>query len=79
MTIELPDFLLDAADERTVRIDIAAALFERGYWSSGRAAEWVGMPTVAFWRELTKREVSRFDENDVLEDIKTSGPIRQTA
>ena len=77
MQIELPDFLLDVSDERTVRIDIACALFARGYWSSGRAAEWVGMEKALFWDELHKREIPLFDEAGVLEDIEQVGPIKQ--
>ena len=70
MQIELPDFLLDGSDERTVRIDIACALFARGYWSSGRAAMWVPMDKFDFWEELAKREISRIDEAGALEDVR---------
>ena len=70
MQIELPDFLLDVSDEQTVRIDIACALFARGYWSSGAAARWVGMERVVFWEELAKREISLIDEAGALEDVR---------
>jgi predicted HTH domain antitoxin len=64
MTIDLPE----EVELDKVKMIIAASLFEQGVFSSGQAAEWVGITRRKFLEEIGKYGVSIFGET--VEDIE---------
>ena len=64
ITIELPE----EVELDKVKMIIAASLFEQGVFSSGQAAEWVGITRRQFLEEIGKYGVSIFGET--VEDIE---------
>ena len=58
ITINLPE----DANLKEVRMIVAAALFKQGIWSSGQAAEMVGVSRRQFLEEVGKYGVSIFGE-----------------
>lgn len=63
ITLPLPD----EADEKEVKMVVAAAMFEKAILSSGQAAEWVGISKREFLETVGKYGVSVFGEtvNDI--------------
>jgi len=64
ITIDLPE----EVELDKVKMIIAASLFEQGVFSSGQAAEWVGITRRQFLEEIGKYGVSIFGET--VEDIE---------
>ncbi|MCB0636077.1 MAG: UPF0175 family protein [Lewinella sp.] len=58
LTIKLPE----EADEKMVKMLVAASLYENAILSSGQAAELVGISRRAFLEEVGKYHVSVFGE-----------------
>lgn len=72
MTLELPvDSLPEGVDDDLARIELACALFRSGHMSSGYAARIAGMHRVDFWRELAKRKISLWDDEEIIKDLQT--------
>ena len=68
ITINLPE----DANLKEVRMIVAAALFKQGIWSSGQAAEMVGISRRQFLEEVGKYGVSIFEETEEdLSKVKT--------
>lgn len=59
LTIELPD----TVDEKDVRMQLAAHLYDRGIMSSGQAAELAGISKRAFIETVGQYGVSIFGES----------------
>lgn len=64
LTIKIPD----TVDEKDLKMELAAHLFEKGILSSGQAAELVGITKREFIETVGKYGVSIFGENK--EDIE---------
>lgn len=64
ITLKVPE----SADEKEIKMQIAAVLFERGILSSGQAAELVGMSKRKFIESVGKYGVTVFGETE--EDLK---------
>lgn len=60
LTINIPE----DANLKDVKMLIAAALFKQGIWSSGQAAEMVGISRRQFLEEVGKYGVSIFGETE---------------
>ena len=69
ITINLPKDV----DTQPVKLLIATTLFEKGIFSSGQAAELIGISRKQFLEELGKNGVSIFGET--AEDIENLGQI----
>lgn len=77
VTIDLPDNLLkeisfNFADlEREIKFMLAVKLIEMGRISTGRAAEWIGVPKPLFLQEMGHYGLSAFpiDEETLEQDI----------
>ena len=63
LTINLPD----TVDEKDVKMQLAAQLFDKGILSSGQAADLVGISKKEFLENVGKYDVSIFGES--VEDI----------
>ena len=63
LTINLPD----TVDEKDVKMQLAAQLFDKGILSSGQAADLVGISKKEFLENVGKYGVSIFSES--VEDI----------
>jgi predicted HTH domain antitoxin len=63
LTINLPD----TVDEKDVKMQLAAQLFDKGILSSGQAADLVGISKKEFLESVGKYGVSIFGES--VEDI----------
>ena len=63
LTIKLPD----TVDEKDVKMQLAAQLFDKGILSSGQAADLVGISKKEFLENVGKYGVSIFGES--VEDI----------
>lgn len=63
LTINLPD----TVDEKDVKMQLAAQLFDKGILSSGQAADLVGISKKEFLENVGKYGVSIFGES--VEDI----------
>lgn len=64
LTLQLPD----SVDEKDVKMQIAAMLFEKGMISSGQAAKLVGISKREFLETVGKYGVSIFGET--VEDLE---------
>ena len=64
LTIKIPD----SVDEKDLKMELAAHLFEKGILSSGQAAELVGISKREFIETVGKYGVSIFGESK--EDIE---------
>ncbi|GMQ26262.1 hypothetical protein Aoki45_29440 [Algoriphagus sp. oki45] len=64
ITLKVPE----SADEKEIKMQIAAVLFERGILSSGQAAELVGISKRKFIESVGKYGVTVFGETE--EDLK---------
>ena len=71
MTITLPtEDLPEGLDEDRLKLELACALFRGGHMSSGYAARLAGMHRVDFWRELAKRKISLWDDDEIIKDLE---------
>ena len=64
LTLNLPD----SVDERVVKMQLAAHLFDKGILSSGQAADLAGVSKRVFLQDVGKYGVSIFGER--IEDIE---------
>lgn len=64
LTLQIPD----TVDEKDVKMQLAAHLFERGIMSSGQAADLVGISKREFIETVGKFGVSVFGES--IEDLE---------
>ena len=64
LTLKIPD----SVDEKDVKMQLAALLFERGIMSSGQAANLVGITKREFLENVGKYGVSIFGES--IDDIE---------
>ena len=77
VTIDLPDNLLKELSfgftdlEREIKFLLAVKLVEMGRISTGRAAEWIGIPKPRFLQEMGRYGLSAFpiDEETLEQDI----------
>lgn len=67
LTIELPD----EVDEREAKMIVASALFDKGIFSSGQAANFVGISKREFLETAGQYGVSIFGETE--EDLQKAG------
>ncbi len=73
ITIDDTNLHLSEEKEKMIRLEIAIMLFEKADYSFYVAAKFAGMHWMNFVKELGKRELSIFDEENVLRDIETAG------
>ncbi len=60
--------------EKTIKIELAVALYQRGYLSLGQARRLAGLSKSEFINELAKRKIERhYTEEDLKDDIEFSG------
>jgi predicted HTH domain antitoxin len=64
LTLQIPD----KVDEKDVKMQLAAQLYEKGIMSSGQAAEMVGISKREFIETVGQYGVSIFGEN--IEDLE---------
>lgn len=67
LTLDLPDDL-SSRDEHEVKMHVSAVLFEKGVYSSGQAAEFVGLAKREFLEKVGSFGASIFGET--AEDIR---------
>lgn len=67
LTLDLPDDL-SRRDEQEVKMHVAAVLFEKGVYSSGQAAEFVGITKRDFLEKVGSYGASIFGES--AEDLR---------
>lgn len=70
ITIDEKELSLSPDLEKNIRLEIAIMLYEKAAYSFYVAAKLAGMHWMDFVRELSKREISIFDEESVLRDIE---------
>ena len=66
VTLQVPD----EADEKRIKMAVAAVLFERAIFSSGQAAEFAGITKREFIEQVGAYGVSIFGET--VDDLSTS-------
>ncbi len=60
--------------EKTIKVELAVALYQRGYLSLGQARRIAGLSKSEFINELAKRKIERhYTEEDLKDDIEFSG------
>lgn len=64
LTVQIPD----SVDEKAVKMQLAAHLYDKGIMSSGQAADWVGISKREFIETVGLYEVSIFGET--IDDIE---------
>ncbi len=62
---------LTEEQNKNIRLEIAVMLFEKAHYSFYIAAKFARMHWTEFVQELGKREISIFNEEEVLKDIET--------
>ena len=70
ITIDEKELSLTPDQEKDFRLEIAIMLYEKADYSFYIAAKLAGMHWMDFVRELGKREISIFDEENILSDIE---------
>ncbi len=77
MAIVIDDKILMAANitEREMLIEIAFILYEKNVFGLGKAREFCGLSLMDFEEEMYKRNISRFSEESVLQDIQTMNKL----
>jgi predicted HTH domain antitoxin len=68
ITIDDKKLELTEDQEKNIRLEIAVMLFEKADYSFYIAAKFAGMHWTEFVQELGKREISIFNEEEVLRD-----------
>ncbi len=71
ITIDDKKLELTEEQEKNIRLEIAVMLFEKADYSFYIAAKFAEMRWTEFVQELGKREISIFNEEDVLRDLET--------
>ncbi|MEO6328424.1 MAG: UPF0175 family protein [Ginsengibacter sp.] len=70
ITIDKKELQLTLEQEKNIRLEIAIMLYEKADYSFYIAAKLADMHWMDFIRELGTREISIFNEEDVLRDIE---------
>jgi len=70
LTLDLPVEIENEMEEKEIKMTIAAVLFDKAIFSSGQAADFVGITKREFLETVGKYGVSIFGET--LDDIKAS-------
>jgi len=75
VVIEIPEDLVmripEKDLEKVIKIELAVALYQKGYLSLGQARRIAGLSKIEFIDELAKRKVKRhYTEEDLEDDIK---------
>lgn len=70
ITIDEKELSLTPEQEKDIRLEIAVMLYEKADYSFYVAAKFAGLHWMDFVKELGKREISIFDEENVLLDIE---------
>ena len=73
LTLHIPDVgPQDSGLTAELRREVALLMYQRGRWSMGQAARFVGLPYVVFQQLLGERGIEmNYDESDFLEDLET--------
>ena len=70
ITIQVPDGILDSLKEdpeelaNDLKIYAAIEMYREGKLSTGKAAEFLGIPRIAFFKLLGKHKVPLYDVNE---------------
>jgi predicted HTH domain antitoxin len=70
ITIDNKNLQLSEEQEKDIRLEIAIMLYEKADYSFYVAAKLAGLHWMDFVKELGKREISIFSEDDILSDIE---------
>jgi predicted HTH domain antitoxin len=70
ITIDNKNLQLSEEQEKDIRLEIAIMLYEKAGYSFYVAAKLAGLHWMDFIKELGKREISIFSEDDILSDIE---------
>ena len=70
ITIDNKNLQLSEEQEKDIRLEIAIMLYEKAGYSFYVAAKFAGLHWMDFIKELGKREISIFSEDDILSDIE---------
>jgi len=71
LVIPLELVKMTGLDEQELKIELAIYFYKKFNLSSGKAARFAGIPRVAFFHELGKRNIPvNYDENDALHDVE---------
>ncbi|MFK7933198.1 MAG: UPF0175 family protein [Saprospiraceae bacterium] len=57
--------------EDQFRLEVAVTLFVNQIYTTGQAAKFAGIPRVQFFKELGKRKISIFDEEDIIRELES--------
>lgn len=73
MAIVIDDKMLRAANlsEKDLLTEIAFMLYEKNIISLGKAREFCGLGFIDFEAEMSKRNISRFSEESLKQDVST--------
>ena len=71
ITIDEKELSLTPGQEQEIRLEIAIMLYDKADYSFYVAAKLAGMHWMDFVKELGKREISIFSEEEFLKDIET--------
>ena len=72
ITIDEKNLNLTPEQEKNIRLEIAIMLYEKADYSFYVAAKLAGLHWMDFVKELGKREISIFSEENILTDIETA-------
>jgi predicted HTH domain antitoxin len=72
ITIDEINLNLTPEQEKNIRLEIAIMLYEKADYSFYVAAKLAGLHWMDFVKELGKREISIFSEENILTDIETA-------
>lgn len=71
ITIDEKELVLTPDQEKNIRLEIAIMLYDKADYSFYVAAKFAGLHWMDFVKELGKREISIFDEENFLKDLET--------
>lgn len=71
ITIDNKNLQLTEEQEKSIRLEIAVMLYEKADYSFYIAAKLADMHWMDFVKELGKREISIFSEEEFLKDLET--------
>lgn len=58
-------------DEQSIKIELAIFFYKEFNLAASRAAEFAGMNRLAFWKELSNRQITlNYDEEDAMHDVE---------
>lgn len=77
MAIVIDDKMLASAgmSEKDLLIEIAFLLYEKRIFGLGKAREFCGLGIEEFETEMSKRNISRFSEESLQQDIETMNKL----